>query len=57
MLQVPNTNLTLQYTVNFYNLSIHKTKVYLIRTLLTNASRDHNTVADSKIDQFLDLQN
>jgi len=55
---VLNTNLTLQYTVNFYNWNIHKTKVHLhIYTLHTNASRAQNAVADSEINQILNLQN
>jgi hypothetical protein len=57
MLQVLNANLTLQYTVNFYNLNIHKTKLHLQRTLHTNASRDQNAVADSEINQFFNFQN
>jgi len=57
MLQVLNANLTLQYTVNFYNLNIHKTEVHLHRTLHTNASRDQNAVVDIEINQFLNLQN
>jgi len=71
--RVLNTNLTLQYTVNFYNWNIHKTKVHLHKTLHnwnihktkvhlhktlhTNASRDQNAVADSEINQILNLQN
>jgi hypothetical protein len=57
MLQVSNTNLPLQHKVNFYNLSVHKTKVHLNRTLQTNAFTDHNAVADSKINQGLNFQN
>jgi len=54
---VLNTNLTLQYTLNFYNWNIHKTKVHLHKTLHTNASKDQNAVADSEINQILNLQN
>jgi hypothetical protein len=34
-----------------------RTKVHLHRTLHTNASRDQNAVADSEINQILNLQN
>lgn len=44
--------------MNFYNWNIHKTKVHLhIYTLHTNASRAQNAVADSEINQILNLQN